>query len=214
MNILSERNVRWIGDLSLEDAEVLATYSMKAAQILEFGAGGSTQIFAQCIKQRSTSRVISVETDPAWITLTQSRINELKAITPVQFISYEEIETVTKDLKFDLILVDGIDYLRREFGINSWKLLADDGVMVFHDTRRFPDFQNAAWVAQLYFNEIKQIEVNVAANSNGKASNITIIHKKLAAPYVNWNYTENKPLWSYGMPGQPTDQQLWSLNNA
>lgn len=190
------QNIKFIGDLSLEDADLLAGYAQTANSILEFGSGGSTQIFAQF----EASTVISVETDINWIQLTQTRLKQINK--EVKFVSY----TTHFDQLFDLIFVDGVDYLRRDFAIETWKYLKDSGVMIFHDTRRFQDFQNAAWVAQLYFNEIKRIDVNAAA-SNGCSSNITVLHKKAHEPYVNWNLTESKPQWAYGTLNE--DSPLW-----
>lgn len=192
--------LKWIGDLSLEDADVLANYSKRSDNILEFGCGGSTQIISQCCSKS----IISVETDTKWIAATQERINKIGA-TPVQFLNY----TTQFDKQFDLIFVDGVDSLRREFAIETWKYLNVGGVMLFHDTRRFQDFQNAAWVAQLYFNEIATIDVNAKA-SNDQSSNITVIHKKNYEPYVNWNYTEDKPIWAYGT--LDSEQELWTRN--
>lgn len=193
--------LKWIGDLSLEDADVLFQYGKKSKNILEFGCGGSTQILAQCFPKNLTS----VDTDPRWILATQRRLDQIKDGSKVKFSSY----TTNFNDQFDLILVDGVDHLRREFAIETWKYLSINGVMIFHDTRRFQDFQNAAWVAQLYFNEISKIDVNARA-SNEKSSNLTIIHKKTHEPYINWNYTENKPLWSYGtLDGE---QELWIKN--
>lgn len=190
------QNIKFIGDLSLEDADLLAGYAQTANSILEFGSGGSTQIFAQF----EASTVISVETDINWIQLTQTRLKQINK--EVKFVSY----TTDFNQLFDLIFVDGVDYLRRDFAIETWKYLKDSGVMIFHDTRRFQDFQNAAWVAQLYFNEIKRIDVNAAA-SNGCSSNITVLHKKAHEPYVNWNLTESKPQWAYGTLNE--DSPLW-----
>lgn len=190
------QNIKFIGDLSLEDADLLAGYAQTANSILEFGSGGSTQIFAQF----EASTVISVETDINWIQLTQTRLKQINK--EVKFVSY----TTDFNQLFDLIFVDGVDYLRRDFAIETWKYLKDSGVMIFHDTRRFQDFQNAAWVAQLYFNEIKRIDVNAAA-SNGCNSNITVLHKKAHEPYVNWNLTESKPQWAYGTLNE--DSPLW-----
>ena len=198
-------NFKWIGDLSREDAQVLiecCELDEIDSSILEFGSGGSTQIFAQCMP----ASVLSIETDPEWIKRTQDHLAKLNEKTPVSFCSYEAYKNIIEDQKFDLIFVDGVDNLRREFAIATWKNLSDDGVMIFHDTRRFNDFQNAAWVAQLHFNEIKKIEVNYLG------SNMTVIFKKPYAGYVDWNYTEDKPLWAYGKPGAE-DMPLWELKN-
>jgi spermidine synthase len=191
------QNIKFIGDLSLEDADILAGYARNARSILEFGAGGSTQIFAQF----TADHIISVETDQSWITLTETRLKKLDKI--VDFIPY----TTQFNQTFDMIFVDGVDHLRRDFAIETWKYLKSNGIMVFHDTRRFQDFQNAAWIAQLYFNEIKRIDVNAPA-SNGATSNMTILHKKQHEPYVNWNDEENKPEWAYGRP-DGEDHELW-----
>jgi hypothetical protein len=190
-------NIKFTGDLSLQDAGVLFHYANSSTDILEFGSGGSTQLFSQ-----STAKtIISVETDSQWITLTESRIQQLDK-TPVSFIPY----TTKFNSEFDLIFVDGIDYLRREFAIETWKYLRVGGIMIFHDTRRFGDFQNCAWVAQLYFNEISKIDINT------NSSNITVLHKKAYEPYVNWNLTENKPQWAYGMPDGVT-RELWEYKS-
>jgi len=197
------KDVKFIGDLSLQDADVLAKYARQSSSILEFGTGGSTQIIAQC----NTGINISIETDPEWIAVTQRRLTQLDA-TPVEFYSYADLSIATQNKTFDLIFVDGVDYLRREFAINMWPLLNINGVMIFHDTRRFNDFQNAAWVAQLFFNEISSIDVNAIA-SNGKSSNMTILHKKVNEPYENWNQTEDKPLWAYAAESNSEDLPLW-----
>lgn len=193
--------LRWVGDLSLEDADLLACYGQHCKHILEFGCGGSTQIFAQC----NPSSIISVETSTEWIGETRKNLSKIDKAVTVQFVGY----TTTFDHTFDLVFVDGVDHLRRQFAIDTWKYLEVGGVMIFHDTRRFQDFQNAAWVSQLYFNEIETIEVNQRA-SNNKSSNLTVLHKKQHEPYVNWNFTENKPLWAYGTLNH--DKDLWTQN--
>lgn len=196
------KGLKWIGDLSLEDADVLAFYGQKSQDVLEFGCGGSTQILAQ-----TSQNIISTDTDPNWIAATKRRLSQLDDHKPVIFLPYttEFVQT------FDMILVDGVDHLRRQFAIDTWRYLKAEGVMLFHDTRRFQDFQNAAWIAQLYHNEISRMDINAAA-SNNKSSNITVIHKKNHEPYVNWNHTENKPQWAYGtLDGE---QALWATNDS
>jgi len=181
--------MRFNGDLSLEDADVLVLYGKRAKRILEFGCGGSTQIFSQC----KPSRLVSIETSAEWINVTARRVAKLGGIAP-EFRPYDYIPMTEE---FDLIFVDGIDSLRRDFALGTWKMLSVGGVMIFHDTRRFQDFQNAAWVAQTYFNEIAFININTKARNN-KSSNLTVLVKKEHEPYVNWNYEEGKPLSAYG----------------
>jgi precorrin-6B methylase 2 len=190
--------IRFIGDLSLEDADLLAGYARRSKTILEFGAGGSTQIMSQC----GAARILSVETSEHWIQLTQQRLEQIADRTLVEFSGYR----TDFDEMFNLVFVDGVDHARRQFAIDTWRNLRAGGVMIFHDTRRFQDFQNAAWVAQLYYNEISRVDVNAPA-SNGRSSNSTVLHKKPHEPYVNWNETENKPAWAYGI--SDPDQPLW-----
>jgi precorrin-6B methylase 2 len=180
--------VKFIGDLSLEDADILALYGKRAKRILEFGCGGSTQIFSQC----KPDRLVSIETSQDWVSVTKRRVEKLGGTVP----DFRPYDFIPMTEEFDLIFVDGIDELRRDFALGTWKLLAVGGVMVFHDTRRFRDFQNVAWVAQTYFNEVMTINVNARARNN-KSSNMTIMLKKEHEPYVNWNHAEGKPITAY-----------------
>ena len=184
---LGLKGLRWTGDLSLEDAAVLAYLARNHHRILEFGAGGSTQIFAQV----TPGQVWSYETDSAWQTTTESRLQTL-----AKTVTWLGPGDPLPD-HVDLIFVDGRDDLRRDWAIKAWPTLASGGVMAFHDTRRFQDFQNLAWVAQLFYTEINHILVNTAAQT-GNHSNISLIYKRPRLDYVNWNHTEGKPQWAYG----------------
>lgn len=192
------RGFQFVGDLSMEDADVLAGLGKSAKRILEFGVGGSTQIFSQCRPEILTC----VETDPKWVEITQNRLALLPERTEPKFVPYD----LYTEAPYDLIFVDGAPHLRREFAINTWGWLQVGGVMVFHDTRRYADFQHAAWIAQLYYSEISRIDVNV------ENSNLTVIHKREKLPYVNWNHTEGKPAWAYGNAEIPEGEGLWKAN--
>jgi spermidine synthase len=194
------KNKKFIGDLSLQDADVISEYASKSKSILEFGVGGSTQLLAQS----NADLIISVDTSTDWIELTKKRLNQIGNTSPVQIMDY----TTKFDTNFDLIFVDGVDNLRRQFAIETWQYLNTDGVMLFHDTRRLHDFQNTMSVAEQYFLEISKISVNVNA-SDGVSSNITILHKKQHAPYINWNWSEGKPLWAYALQ---YNEDMWSYN--
>lgn len=199
------KGIKFLGDLSLEDADLLVHYGKRSPRILEFGVGGSTQIFAQC----NPHILISVDTSADWVSRTQDRLDMIEVKTDPVFYPYDDFLNMENKPMFDLILVDGIDTLRRDFAEKTWHLLSEHGVMIFHDTRRAQDFLNVAWVAHLFHNEISEIKVNEHA-SNGKSSNITVIYKKTLEPYVNWNLTENKPLWAYGDINY--DGPLWQLS--
>lgn len=196
-------DVAFTGDLSLQDADVLAFHALDSNSILEFGAGGSTQIFAQCGQEK----VISIETSPEWVEKTLLNLSKIDDKCEVSFYEYQ---TDFSD-QFDLIFVDGVDHLRADFAENTWKNLKVGGFMIFHDTRREHDFRNAMQLVFKHFNEISTIEVNAKA-SDGKSSNMTVICKKDHEGYVDWNQSENKPLWAYGVTEDSVNQQLWRLN--
>jgi predicted O-methyltransferase YrrM len=196
--------IGYIGDLSVQDADVLAQYAKKSKNILEFGVGGSTQIMAQC----KPKTMISIDTDLGWIERTKINLARIKDKTEIMFGVYAETTTLTTNLKFDLVLIDGVDHLRKDFAVFSWTLLNEGGVMLFHDTRRPADFLNAVTSAGQFVNEVRMIEVNVAA-SNGKSSNITILHKKKFEPYEDWNVVEGKPAWAYGGAPFTKEHEFW-----
>lgn len=192
--------VRFVGDLSLEDASILAEQARKRSNVLEFGSGGSTQIFAQCC----SGLVLSVETDPSWIAKTQDNLSLLGLEQKVEFAPYD---LYPKKLNYDLVFVDGAPDLRLDFAKDAWEQLEVGGVMIFHDTRRFEYFRMAAWIAQLHFNAIDRIEVN------HQNSNMTLIHKIEPRQYVNWNETEGKPAWAYGKADRPDGAGLWQIES-
>jgi hypothetical protein len=196
--------IKFLGDLSLEDADVLAKYAKQSNNILEFGCGGSTHIFSQS----GANLIVSVDTSPEWIARTKLRVNDLNNKTVPYFWEYDNFFSQGMGVYYDLIFVDGVDSLRRDFAIRTWDLLKSDGVMIFHDTRRFVDAQNAAWIYQLHSNSIKLIEVN-CAGSNGVSSNITVIHKKQLENYVYWHEVEKKPEWAYGDINYEGELQSW-----
>jgi hypothetical protein len=148
---------------------------------------------AQC----KPKRMISIDTDAGWIERTKTNLGRLADKTEVEFGEYITTPTLVAGLTFDLILIDGVDHLRKDFAVFAWQFLNVGGVMMFHDTRRQPDFHNVLNVASNFGNEISMIEVNARA-SNGKSSNMSILHKKTFEPYEDWNVIEGKPSWAYG----------------
>jgi hypothetical protein len=200
--------IKFIGDLSLEDADILAKYGKQSVNILEFGVGGSSQVLSQCLPEKLIC-VDTIETGgDVWINVTRKRINTLANKTVPDFFDLFDFFKNPPKINFDLIFVDGVWWQRQPFADFSWSLLNAGGVMIFHDTRRNYDFESAADIAKKYFQEIKLIEVN-AESSNGKSSNMTVLHKKICEPYVNWQETENKPKWAYGDPGYDGELLSW-----
>lgn len=183
--------MNFIGDLSKQDAEVLQHFGFRAPRILEFGAGGSTQIFAQC----QPDVLVSVETSQEWIDKTKKNIERYQPCTDPVFVQFGSHPRST----YDLIFVDGVWDLRNDFAKSTWPLLDQNGVMIFHDTRRWFDAHNVLDVAKTYWDEIDQINLNYVN------SNCAIIKKCKKVEYVNWNETEGKPIWMYGIGDPPED---------
>jgi 2-polyprenyl-3-methyl-5-hydroxy-6-metoxy-1,4-benzoquinol methylase len=195
---------KWVGDLSLADAETLVRFGSQAKRILEFGVGGSTQILSQCMPDVQ----ISLDTSSEWIEITKTKMKQIENRAKVSFNEYSSLDAILQQEPFDMIFVDGVDELRLEFALKTWSLLKQGGVMVFHDTRRDRDAKNVLTTALTYFTEVSTIELNIA-DSLGVTSNMSVIYKKASEPYVNWNLTEGKPMTAYhGHMTQPTDP-LW-----
>ena len=221
-------DLRFVGDLSRTDAHLLARYASTAGVILEFGVGGSTQIFAQALSENG--RVLAIDTDIEWIKTTRARLRRLgvpiaKRVTfliadesasairvgevldddddalALALADADPLDVFSAD-GVDLIFIDGIDHLRRGFALDAWNGLKDGGVMIFHDTRRPSDQANVLAVVAARYNEIRSVTLNEAID--GESSNISVITKKTSEPYVNWNLAEERPPWRIGY-GEPPE---------
>lgn len=200
--------IKFIGDLSMEDADILAKHGKQSINILEFGVGGSTQILAQCMPERLIC-VDTVETGgDKWIDVTRRRVDSLKHKTVPEFHDLFDFLNNVPQIPYDMIFVDGVWWQRLPFAQATWPLLKVGGVMLFHDTRRNYDFENAVSIVKEFYEEVKLVETNAEA-SNGKTSNITVVHKKIKETYVNWNLTEGKPEWAYGDPNYNGGLPSW-----
>lgn len=195
-------SIEFVGDLSIADAKLLAELGAKSTHILEFGVGGSTQIFAQC----KPNTLVCVDTDAGWIARTKenlTRISHDDWVAP-QFVPYDFFKF---EGAYDLIFVDGAPEKRLDFAMRAWPILDTGGRMIFHDTRRFEYFREAAWVMQSFFGEVVHVSVNA------DDSNLTIIEKGPTRVYENWNLTEGKPMWAYGSGDIPEGEGLWKLES-
>jgi len=175
--------VVFIGDLSKSDAELLEQLARVSTRILEFGMGGSTQIFAQCC-----NAVTSLDTSQKWLDRTKKILEQLPA-HPTKLLRYGNKGTVSGS--FDLIFDDGHPMWRLDFARWAWPLLRTGGKLLVHDTR----VRHINVVCELlheFKNEIESVEVNK------DGSNITVITKKPREPYSNWNKDEEKEEWECG----------------
>ena len=174
--------LRYVGDISRQDAQVLAEHAAVSHRILEFEHGGSTQVLAQLAPPGAS--LTAVETDPTWVVLTQQHLRALPIRADMQFILYSDWRSLDVGL-IDMAFVDGVDHLRLEFADRAWGFLRVGGVLLIHDTRRATDVNYTLELVKRYHLEVEHVELNV------RASNITVIHKKIAEPYVNWNAVED-----------------------
>ena len=179
--------IDYIGDISEQDAVVLKELAEQSTSILEFGCGASTQVLAAYTK----GYVVSIETAPAWIRKTKVHLERLGLLEVVAFRSYDEFkESPTRPN--DLVFNDGVLGLRREFAMLAWDHIKVDGIMCFHDTRTTPVVLD---VAHLFSEKSAEIHSMIV---NQDHSNITVIHKKSAEHYENWNLIEGKEEWEVG----------------
>ena len=195
---------RYVGDLSQQDAGIIERYaSQDRGNVLEFGAGASTQIIAQALARSGTAAILtSIETDPAWIDVTAARLRRMGVINRVRFLSYADWLAALGG-PYDLIFDDGVDKLRLDFALRAWPLLRVGGAMLFHDTRRPVDAGNVLELARSNYLEIREIRFNEP--HEGTSSNITAVVKKAREPYVNWNHAERRERWQIGYGEPPED---------
>lgn len=195
--------MKYIGDISKQDVMVLANCAQQAHKILEFGVGASTQIL--CQHKPSLAQLIAIDTNPFWIQRTQSILSELP-LNPYThtFFLYEEWlqksdELVKDSGLFDFVFIDLANEYRLEAANTAWKYLKIHGIMAFHDTRRYMDMKNVLTLVEKHFLEISQLELNK------NSSNITLVHKKIHEPYLDWNVVENRSKWQSGAIAPPED---------
>src|SRR6478735_4212785 len=127
----------YVGDLSVQDVTLLCQLCRQANTIIEFGVGASTQVFAQAASPGA--RIISVETDPNWITRVRA-ILKIMDLEQVEFMDYHRLK-LWEGPRVDLAFDDGVDHLRLDFAQTVWPWLKVGGSLVFHDTRRQHDFE-------------------------------------------------------------------------
>jgi hypothetical protein len=196
---------KFVGDLSLQDAELLERYVARAKAVLEFGVGGSTQIIAQSIPEGA--KFASIDTDPSWMrsrgiasASSASRTAATFSRTTGGCGGDERVAPVR------YYLDDGVDHLRRQFALDSWVLLEPGGFMLFHDTRRFGDFVNVAWVMQSSSKRSRRC-IAISAWTGGAATS-PLSRRSRARRISTGNHSENKPLWMYGGFG-PVPDDFW-----
>lgn len=173
--------IEYVGDLSRQDAEVLAELAGKSSSIIEFGVGASTQILTHY--SPPDSPFLSIDTDQEWVDRTIIHLRRLGLEHRVRF---ELLSDFWQAWWADLAFIDGVHHLRNAFSRAVWDDLKVGGVLAVHDTRREEDRD---WLVPFIadkWTEIERIEVNY------KQSNITLIFKRLPLLYENWNSVEGR----------------------
>lgn len=203
--------LKWVGDLSLPDADVLVHFGRKSKRVLEFGVGGSTHLLAQC----KPDVLISLDTSKEWLDITNIKLAKIKDKTNVNLHEYADLQNIidSQTEPFDLIFDDGIDELRLEFAKKTWNSLAVGGIMLFHDTRRQQDVANVLNTVLAFHEEVNGITLNIG-DSFGNTSNMSAIVKKVPEPYVNWNFNEGRPEESYHAYLTDINHPLWNYSTG
>lgn len=198
---MSGAKLRYIGDISREDARLLARAAAGARRILEFGAGASTQVLAQSAP--AGAEIVTVETKPEWVERTRANLRRLGISREVRFVPYRGFWREVRG-PFEVILDDGIDRLRGDFAERAWPMLAVDGSLFFHDTRRPRDARTALRHVERVFLEVASVHLNP------EGSNLTVVRKQAPLEYVDWNVAEGRARWEYGHAEPPPD--LWGAD--
>jgi precorrin-6B methylase 2 len=186
--------IRFIGDLSNADAQVLWGFTSTNSRILEFGVGGSTQIFAQ----KKPKRLVSLDNSQEWIDRTRQNLDTLGVADQAEIYLYDKIPLDT----YDFVFVDGDWPNRFRFMEEAWPMIRAGGMMVVHDTRRWFDVENVSKFLTAKFEEINFVTVNYMD------SNCSLICKRGRLVYENWN--EGKPSWLFGN-GEPGPLEEWQV---
>ena len=205
---------RFIGLLSDEDAELLERYASNALRILEFGMGGSTHIFAQCLSAGAS--LTSVETDARWIARVRADLARLgfagdRRITLMDHDTWRGQRdragrSTAPEAHFDLVFIDGAADLRRPFAMDAWCRIAPGGFLLVHDTRnlRVPrDLDTVLHLARTNLYEVDELRLN--EKWADRPSNLSALRRKTAQPWVDWTKASDKPQWRFGRGEVPED---------
>lgn len=195
--------MKYLGDISRQDVMVLSRLARQANHLLEFGVGGSTQVLAQ--SKPWQAQLIAVDTDPHWLSRTQEILNHLPVhLETCTFLLYDDWLVHAAQLAhqqglWDFVFIDLKDELRLAAAESAWPWLKLQGILAFHDTRRQRDLRHVLQFVDKYYLEISRIDFN------SESSNISLIHKKIAEPYQNWNQAERRAAWQTGAEPPPQD---------
>jgi predicted O-methyltransferase YrrM len=177
---------------------VLEAFGRNAHSILEFGCGGSTQIFCQALAPGA--RLVSLETDPLWIARTRHNLELLRIPEGTcEFLDYPGWQGKCAGRTFDFIFVDGVDAERDPFARDAFPLLEVGGWILYHDTRRRRDLRNLMELIMEHHTEVGEARINF------EQTNLSGFRRKLPEPYEDWNAAEGRDSWEVGWCEPPED---------
>jgi predicted O-methyltransferase YrrM len=190
--------VKFVGDLSRNDAKVLEAFGRASRSILEFGCGGSTQVLCQAMAPGA--RMVSLETDPMWVDRTRSNLDILGVPRGAyDLLPYAGWEAALEGRTFDLIFVDGVEEERDAFARAAFPRLEVGGWILYHDTRRRRDLRNLVELIMEHHTMVGEVRINF------DQSNLSGFRRKLPERYENWNETEGRTGWKLGACEPPPD---------
>jgi protein-L-isoaspartate O-methyltransferase len=138
-----------VGELCAPDVQVLVNLARKSHRVLEFGAGGSTTLWAQFCPP--DAEITSVELKPDWHERVRGMLARLGVSRSVRQIGLKDWQDeIPRGAWFDLIFIDhGGD--RIATGEEAWPYLMPGGIMAFHDThwplgRQVLEFFSRRWL--------------------------------------------------------------------
>lgn len=180
--------IKYIGDISIQDANVLKEMAETHSKVLEGGVGASTQV----LTHYCDSPIVSYDTSQMWIDKTKGFFKEVGVKGDCDFRILDP--SVKVEGIYDFVFVDTAREYRLPFAMKAWKVLKAKGILAFHDTRRKRDQHNVTSFLLANYGEVLQIMPNY------KNSNITLITKrKNKVGYVNWNQVEGRTRKQIGL---------------
>ena len=183
--------MKYVGDISCQDAKLLEAFGRKSKSILEFGIGASTQILCQCLAPGA--RLVSLETDPMWIDRTRRNLDSLGIpAATCELLPYQGWTGPCAGRTFDFIFVDGVDEERDPFARAAYPMLEVGGWILYHDTRRRKDLRNLVELIMEHHTEVGEVRINF------QHSNLSGFQRKLPEPYEDWNVAEKREGWMVG----------------
>ena len=185
------------------DAAVLATVA-RGKRVLEFGAGGSTQIFAQVARE-----VVTVESDSNWVEITRHNVARIlereRRLAPPDPVGAPglfldaNVDLAIPRGSYDVVFIDSLPVTRPQCARMSFDLLADGGCMVFHDTRVSCIREIVTTISGEFMMSVGAVMFDI------HGSNLSSIVRGRAPAYENWNEVEEKLLWEIGLSEPPND---------